>query len=143
MEKICTKCKSSLCIDEYPVVNKKTGKRSSMCLNCKREYDREYHNKNKEKRNERKRISEKARRKRNRKFVIDYLKQNPCTDCPEDDFIVLEFDHKGNKEFNIADVVRGSYSLEVIRKEIEKCDVVCANCHRRRTAKHFNYYIGC
>jgi len=143
MEKICTGCKGSLCIDEYPVVNKKTGKRSSMCLNCKREYDREYHTKNKEKRNERKRISERKRRKRNRKFVIDYLKQNSCTDCSEDDYIVLEFDHREDKEFNIADAVRGSYSLTKIKKEIEKCDVVCANCHRRRTAKQFDYYNGC
>lgn len=143
MNKICTKCKGSLNIDEFPIVNKKTKKRSSMCLMCKREYDREYHKKCAEKRNELKRITQLKNRLRNRKFIVDYLKANPCVDCGENDFIVLEFDHKGDKKFNLADAARRGYSLKTIKREIEKCDVVCANCHRRRTAKQFNYYIGC
>jgi hypothetical protein len=141
MNKICTKCKSSLNIDEFPIVNGKTKKRSSMCLTCKREYDREYHKKYAEKRNELKRKTQLKNRLRNRKFIVDYLKENPCVDCGENDFIVLEFDHKYDKKFNLADAARRGYSLKTIKKEIEKCDVVCANCHRRRTAKQFNYYI--
>jgi hypothetical protein len=44
----------------------------------------------------------------------------------------MDFDHRGNKKFMIS----GAWQLrpwnEVVA-EIEKCDVVCANCHRERT----------
>jgi hypothetical protein len=47
--------------------------------------------------------------------------------------VVLEFDHMGDKLFTVA---KGLYdhSWEAVLSEIAKCEVVCANCHRRRTA---------
>ena len=39
-------------------------------------------------------------------------------------------------------MVKGYYSIKSIMNEIKKCDVVCANCHRRRTAKQFEYYLN-
>lgn len=138
MDKICTKCKFTFPKDSFPVLNKDTGKRHAMCSECKKEYDREYYAKNKNL--HRKNENQKLLRKRNRNYIVNYLKQNPCKDCGEDDFIVLEFDHLKDKDFNLADAGRSGYSLERIKKEIAKCDVVCANCHRRRTAKQFNYY---
>ncbi len=57
-----------------------------------------------------------------------------CADCGEHDPIVLEFDHvRGEKLLTIADA-RSSRSWASIMEEIEKCEVVCANCHRRREA---------
>lgn len=61
-----------------------------------------------------------------------------CMDCRQDFFEfpnVLDFDHRYNeiKLFNLGHV--SSQSWEVIIQEIEKCDVVCSNCHRIRTAK--------
>lgn len=47
--------------------------------------------------------------------------------------MVLEFDHLGGKEYNVSEPVGQAYSLGTIRREIEKCEVVCANCPRRRT----------
>jgi hypothetical protein len=46
---------------------------------------------------------------------------------------VLEFDHLGDKSFNIAKGLRDR-GWDALIAEIAKCDVVCANCHRRRTA---------
>lgn len=55
-----------------------------------------------------------------------------CADCGISDWRVLDFDHLGGKVANIADLVQ-RYSWERILQETEKCEVVCANCHRIRT----------
>lgn len=138
--KKCTRCGNEFEESEFPIINKRINKRSSMCLACGRDYDREYHAKNKKHRNKLKRKTRSTAINRNRRFIYDYLAINPCVDCGEDDPIVLEFDHQRDKKFIIADAMRGSYSIERIKSEIEKCEVVCANCHRRRTAKTFNWY---
>lgn len=62
-------------------------------------------------------------------------KQLSCESCGEDDYRVLEFDHidKSKKNFSIADGVRNGCGIERIEEEIKKCQVLCANCHRRKT----------
>lgn len=64
-----------------------------------------------------------------------------CQDCGEVDPVVLEFDHRDDKIMDVSTMI-GSRSWSVIQAEIAKCDVVCANCHRRRTAKRFGWYNG-
>jgi hypothetical protein len=74
-------------------------------------------------------------RRRNviRELVIEHLIHNPCLDCGETDLRVLEFDHVGSKEAEVSLLLnRGSRNEAVA--EIARCEVVCANCHRRRTA---------
>lgn len=70
-----------------------------------------------------------------RAFILGYLTGHPCIDCGEADPVVLEFDHRdrADKKFNIGDAVHRGYSLCKVRAEIDKCDVRCANCHRRKT----------
>lgn len=70
-----------------------------------------------------------------RKLIFDYLTSHPCVDCGESDPIVLEFDHRdGNqKEFNIANSINRGYAPKRVIEEMNKCDVRCANCHRRKT----------
>lgn len=52
----------------------------------------------------------------------------------ESDPIVLDFDHvRGKKLGNIATLINECKAIQVIKDEIDKCEVVCANCHRRRT----------
>ena len=69
-------------------------------------------------------------------YLLEYFERNPCMDCGESDPVVLEFDHldANAKLFNISQALpyRGWQS---ILDEINKCDVVCANCHRRRTGR--------
>ena len=62
-----------------------------------------------------------------------YLLDHPCVDCGEGDPIVLEFDHRDpkNKLFALGAAVGLGYSLVRVIDEIEKCDVRCANCHRK------------
>jgi hypothetical protein len=62
------------------------------------------------------------------------LKDRPCADCGvRYPFYVMDFDHRGDKSFNIG-AGRGR-SLASLQAEVGKCDVVCANCHRERTHK--------
>lgn len=76
------------------------------------------------------------RSRRKKKKWMDSLKQGlPCSDC-RGNFppYVMDWDHvRGEKEFSLGDTLSNNISRERILVEIEKCDLVCANCHRIRT----------
>lgn len=67
--------------------------------------------------------------------LFDFLSTKACIDCGESDPIVLEFDHKKQTEKfkNISKMLSGHYSWNSLLKEINKCEIRCANCHRRKT----------
>lgn len=97
----------------------------SWCNSCSTAYKREW-------------INKKVRLLRN--HVFEYLSNNPCVVCGSDDLLVLEFDHKDptTKSFNIGKAISGktiSISLEELIAEINKCEVMCRNCHQRKTHK--------
>jgi hypothetical protein len=56
-----------------------------------------------------------------------------CFDCGETNHIVLDFDHLKDKKYNVSRMIHDGFSWAAIKKEIAKCEVVCANCHRIRT----------
>jgi hypothetical protein len=75
--------------------------------------------------------------KQARRNITDALKAVPCADCglsyPP---FVMDFDHvKGEKTKDISNLVQEGASLAALMAEIDKCEVVCANCHRIRTYK--------
>ncbi len=77
---------------------------------------------------------------RGRDYVEIYKSTHPCVDCGEADPRVLEFDHREGttKNFIIGQIISKrsfSDSLKDLIDEIAKCDVRCANCHRRRHHK--------
>ena len=75
------------------------------------------------------------------RFLLVYFKAHPCVDCGETDPLVLTFDHvRGLKTRNVADLIGQRCSLHVIQAEISKCDVRCANCHLRKTARQLGYF---
>ena len=73
-----------------------------------------------------------------REFLFQYLKEHPCCRCGEKDILVLDFDHLSNKYKQISTLLSTASGLDNIKKEIEKCQVLCSNCHRRKTAKERN-----
>lgn len=79
-------------------------------------------------------------RRENRQRMVDLLRRSRCADCGERDIVVLEFDHLRDKRWNIGAMISRNREWAQILEEIEKCEVVCANCHRRRTARRANSY---
>ena len=75
----------------------------------------------------------------NKEFVNRVKSFAPCVDCGEGDPIVLDFDHvRGEKRGNVSDMVRCYYSIDSIKDEMRKCQIRCANCHRKRTFERRN-----
>ncbi len=71
---------------------------------------------------------------RTRDYIQQYKAEHPCVDCGEADPVVLEFDHvRGEKKCNVANLVGKCWGLGRVREEIAKCEIRCANCHRRAT----------
>lgn len=66
-----------------------------------------------------------------REWLDLYKSQLQCSRCGNSDERVLLFHHTDPKEKdrNIGDAVRLGWSIERILKEIDKCVVLCANCH--------------
>jgi hypothetical protein len=69
-----------------------------------------------------------------RRAYLDQLKTVPCADCGQSyPPYIMDFDHvRGVKRFNVSEFGR-HIAAETLAKELAKCDVVCANCHRERT----------
>lgn len=62
------------------------------------------------------------------------MKEAPCKDCGVSyPHYVMDFDHLVDKTHNVSNMVRSGYSLARVKTEIEKCELVCSNCHRERT----------
>lgn len=95
-----------------------------------REYQRKRRKENPE-------VMEKARkdnreRKARIRAYVHKVKDNPCVDCGvKYPFYVMQFDHKGTDKKLF--IVSRLMSMEGVKKEIKKCDLVCANCHAERT----------
>jgi hypothetical protein len=86
-----------------------------------------------------KQLTGKTLRTKNKAFVKEYLLCHPCVDCGEADIIVLEFDHRNREDKKYCIGRTTNFSLNTLKREIEKCDVRCANCHRRKTFKDLGW----
>lgn len=76
-------------------------------------------------------IMGKRGRKRNSNFIKRVKQQGKCIKCGNSDYRVLIFHHlsSDNKSFEISYGKKTAISLDKIRREIEKCVLLCANCH--------------
>ncbi|MGC2237544.1 MAG: hypothetical protein WA584_15380 [Pyrinomonadaceae bacterium] len=140
MEKACTKCGIQKNLDSFPARKVSKDGRASWCRACyKANWDRRYYENHRHYRNSHNASRNKIREQNARK-VFEYLKRHSCVQCGETDPIVLEFDHREGTEKaeNISNLILNS-SWKRIELEIEKCDVLCANCHRRKSAAQFGY----
>lgn len=151
----CTKCHMVAPLSAFPPAGKPS-RPGSWCRDCKREHLRQWKARNPDhwrewlaKNHDRVRARQAAwrsetratrlpkqkSRKDERLAAVRALKERPCTDCggsfpPE----CMDFDHVGEgKRRSVSAMVR--YSWDLVLTEIAKCELVCANCHRIRTAK--------
>ena len=135
--KVCTRCKNPKPLSAFAKRTASKDGLASWCRECFADRAKVRYAENSA---ERDRINRnrKAARDRNQKNLREFLQGKSCADCGFSDWRVLEFDHRDpeEKSFNVANMVR-AWSWKNILKEIEKCDVVCANCHRIRTYNTF------
>ena len=138
--KQCFKCKKTQTLDSFKWRNKAKGIKFSYCNNCMIKYRHLHYLMNKNYYLNKARLRNKRIRKERATFILDYLSKHPCVDCGNDNPAVLEFDHKNkeNKNFNIGNVLYWG-SFERIQKEIDKCEVRCANCHKIKTSRKRNW----
>lgn len=79
------------------------------------------------------------RNTRYRKLVSDYIRdikeKSPCVDCGVSyPYYIMDFDHlDGQQKINTISFLASTGRIGALKKEIVKCEVVCANCHRKRT----------
>ncbi len=96
-----------------------------------RQYNREwYHNQSPEwKARKRKRSSD--RHDRIYSFVADYKRAHGCVKCDETEPVALDFHHIKDKELEVSNAVRAGWAEARLLAEMEKCVVICSNCHRK------------
>lgn len=136
--KICTQCKNVKDVNEFHKRTKASDGLQSRCKKCNIENRLKHYKTDHGK--QLKQVAEKKYRKVITDYIKDYLSNNPCVDCKESDPIVLEFDHiDRSTKIKAVSLLRKTASLDKVKLEIAKCEVRCANCHRRRTAKQFNW----
>jgi len=138
---ICLACKGYFDRAFFNLKDSKSGRIQNVCKTCQNAAGNIHY-----KRNQAKYIDRAKLYSNNRKFLIyknilAYFKTHFCVDCGEKDPLVLEFDHQGNKEYNISSMAKNNCTWELVEKEIAKCDVRCSNCHRRRHKIESNYAI--
>lgn len=137
--KTCNRCGLEKPLAEFRKERTATSGRGATCSRCVANVMRmAYHqNGGREKQH--------ARRKSliaERYVKLEALKDVPCADCrgrfPR---VCMDFDHvRGEKIDSISRMIRMSFSRDLILAEIEKCEVVCSNCHRIRTADRGQWY---
>ena len=77
-----------------------------------------------------------------KKRLSEIKEASGCMDCGETNPIVLDFDHLKDKKYNVSRMIHDGFSWAAIKKEIAKCEVVCANCHRIRTHNRLTAKTG-
>ena len=142
--KRCARCKELKEDAAFSWSNRKLGIRQKHCKNCMSFFSRRHYEENKEA--ELARLGRNRDRSRNkaREFVWSYLKKHPCVLCGEKDPRVLEFDHldPSSKSNDISRMVRDGFGIERIKSEIVFCQVLCANCHRRKHYETGGWFTG-
>jgi hypothetical protein len=77
-----------------------------------------------------------------RQRMLEYLQGKSCEECGEADVRTFEFDHldPSLKSFSVAHGIAAALTWDAILAEIQKCRMLCANCHRKHTAEQFGWY---
>ena len=128
-QKICSKCRITKPVDEFNFRYKARNIRHGYCKECGKVLTRNHYENNKRQYLDKNLLSFQMRREFTRQ-----LKNRPCADCgviyP---YYVMDFDHREDeiKRCGLSETYK--LSINAIKSETAKCDVVCSNCHRERT----------
>lgn len=129
--KICSKCKKELpATSEFFAgrTDRKIGTLQTYCRECQAEYKKMHYAKNKQS------YMDNAHNTQKKIFIwFQELRETLiCSKCGENRAWVLDFHHIDplSKDDSVVNIARSSSSKKKILKEIDKCIVLCSNCHR-------------
>lgn len=139
--RVCARCQVAKPLAEFPIKNAARGTYRSYCRPCCSEYGKEQYERNKPYYLAKNHVSRARSRRMNRDMVYEFLLTHPCVDCGETNPVVLDFDHVDpkTKRWSVGGML-SRRTTTAVRREMSKCVVRCANCHRRRTARQFGWY---
>lgn len=144
--KLCTKCKETKCLTLFSVRNAHSKTYQSVCKQCVRAYDSQINGsvryyKNREHNLQASKLRSAKIRSTNQALLIEYFNAHHCITCGESDPRCLQFDHRDGvvKCFSISQKL-GKYNFDKLLSEMAKCDVLCANCHSKRTSRQFGWF---
>lgn len=86
------------------------------------------------------------RRRKKKAYLLEfswrYRRICGCAKCGIKDPRVLQYDHidSSEKKLSVSWMVQGIFCLELIKTEIRKCQILCANCHSIKSSEQLNYY---
>ena len=144
--KTCTTCKETKPYDDFRVKRRNkngTIQYQSKCIDCNKEYQRQHYKKNKDTYRRKAREWDKQYKKEVYQLLMTEA-ANGCVKCGEKDFRCLQFNHidRNTKVAAISTMTSNNRPLSLIKEELKKCEVVCANCHMKITAKQFDWYVS-
>lgn len=141
--KTCRACGKEKLESDFNWRNKAKEKRSPTCRECMRQYIRNHYYNNVDYYVKKALRRRKAYLRDTYQRILSYFLEHPCVDCGESDPVVLQFDHVGNqtKLAAVSEMVNYQRPWRIIVEEIQKCEVRCANCHMRKTARQRGYGI--
>lgn len=124
--KTCSKCKRTKVAGEFNKNSSRKDGLQTFCRPCEKQRKSEYYAKHKQ------RFVDYARayKARKREWWNQYKQTLSCIRCGDTRWYVLDFHHRdpASKDFPLSEVDK--FGIQRIMKEVEKCDVLCANCHR-------------
>ncbi len=139
--KRCCICKRELLVSFFNKHARSKDGLQSHCRDCNRERSQVYYQRHYEKHKKVVIARSKRVRQEHARRIFEFLETHPCVDCGETDPVVLEFDHvRGRKISAVCSMLRLGKAWQRIVEEINKCEIRCANCHRRKTAIERGYY---
>jgi len=139
--KVCTKCSKTKPIEDFHWKIKPV-KKTAQCGDCLNISTRKHYRDNKDKYKDKTVKNNLRYIYRARVFIRELKLGNGCTRCEESHPDVLEFDHVNpkTKRVEISYMTHHAYSIDSILEEIEKCVLLCANCHRKKTSLQKDWY---
>lgn len=109
---------------------KKAQEANKLYNDTRREYRHRYYETHKEKWKSHKEYDRRYYATRSA-FLANEKASRGCLRCGERDPVVLDFHHRDRSEKRFLVSMARRMSLEALKEEIARCDVLCANCHRR------------
>ena len=133
-KKVCSKCNLPKDLEDFPVNRTKKDGRGYHCRECHKVYTNRHYTENRDY------YTEKARKSASKRVpllraLVRAAKNRPCVDCGQTfPPFAMDLDHiSGEKVICVSHMVKLGYGVPTLRREIAKCEVRCAVCHRIRS----------